>query len=171
MIIAPDADEAARAIIAKQKNLRLLLTDGLPDAHDDGLSVRNVAGGYLVQNRDNGHVDVGDVACVTKRQPAPPKWPIYYLPGRSPNTSNPTPLSMSKIGATVGIGAGQMSRLDSSRIAARKSADAAEASGAAAPLGTGLGGCLGCVFSVCRRAARRSGSRCDSNYPTGRLYS
>ena len=108
VIIAPDADEAACEIIAGKKNLRLLLSDGLPAPHDDGLSVRNVAGGYLVQNRDNGHIDVGDVACVTERQlAAPPKWPIYYLPGGSPNMSNPTPLSMSKIKPRSALGRGK----------------------------------------------------------------
>ena len=137
VIIAPDADEAARAIIAGKKNLRLLLSDGLPAPHDDGLSVRNVAGGYLVQNRDNGHIDVGDVTCVTKRQPSAAEMADLLFAWRVAKHVKSNAIVYVKDQATVGIGAGQMSRLDSSRIAARKSADAAEACGASAPLATG----------------------------------
>ena len=137
VIIAPDADEAACEIIAGKKNLRLLLSDGLPAPHDDGLSVRNVAGGYLVQNRDNGHIDVGDVACVTERQPSAAEMADLLFAWRVAKHVKSNAIVYVKDQATVGIGAGQMSRLDSSRIAARKSADAAEACGASAPLATG----------------------------------
>ena len=137
VIIAPDADEAAREIIAGKKNLRLLLSDGLPAPHDDGLSVRNVAGGYLVQNRDNGHIDVGDVTCVTKRQPSAAEMADLLFAWRVAKHVKSNAIVYVKDQATVGIGAGQMSRLDSSRIAARKSADAAEACGTSAPLATG----------------------------------
>jgi phosphoribosylaminoimidazolecarboxamide formyltransferase/IMP cyclohydrolase len=137
VIIAPDADEAACEIIAGKKNLRLLLSDGLPAPHDDGLSVRNVAGGYLVQNRDNGHIDVGNVTCVTKRQPSASEMADLLFAWRVAKHVKSNAIVYVKDQATVGIGAGQMSRLDSSRIAARKSADAAEACGASAPLATG----------------------------------
>ena len=137
VIIAPDADAAAREIIAAKKNLRLLLTGGLPEAHAAGLSVRNVAGGYLVQNRDNGHLAVGDLTCVTKRQPSDQEMADLQFAWRVAKHVKSNAIVYVKDATTVGIGAGQMSRLDSSRIAARKSADAAEASGAAAPLAEG----------------------------------
>ena len=137
VIIAPDADKAACEIIAAKKNLRLLLTDGLPAPHDDGLSVRNVAGGYLVQNRDNGHIGIDDVSCVTKRQPSAAEMQDLLFAWRVAKHVKSNAIVYVKEQATVGIGAGQMSRLDSSRIAARKSADAAEACGASAPLAEG----------------------------------
>ncbi len=137
VIIAPDADEAARGIIAAKKNLRLLLTGGLPEAHDAGLSVRNVAGGYLVQNRDNGHVAEEALRCVTKRQPSAQEMADLQFAWTVAKHVKSNAIVYAKDGATVGVGAGQMSRLDSSRIAARKSQDAAEASGTDTPLAVG----------------------------------
>ena len=137
VIIAPDADEAAREVIAAKKNLRLLLTGGLPNPQDGGLSVRNVAGGYLVQNRDNGHVAAGDLVCVTKRQPSAQEMADLRFAWVIAKHVKSNAIVYAKDGATVGVGAGQMSRLDSSRIAARKSQDAAEASGASEALAVG----------------------------------
>ena len=137
VIIAPDADEKARAIIAGKKNLRLLLTGGLPDAHATGLSVRNVAGGYLVQNRDNGHIGEEALRCVTKRQPSADEMADLQFAWTVAKHVKSNAIVYAKNGATVGVGAGQMSRLDSSRIAARKSQDAADASGADAALAVG----------------------------------
>ena len=77
MIIAPDASEEAQAIIAAKKNLRLLVTDGLPDPRARGLAVKSVAGGLLVQSRDNAVVDDLDLKVVTKRAPTRRgDWPI-----------------------------------------------------------------------------------------------
>ena len=137
VIIAPDADEAARAVIAAKKNLRLLLTGGLPDPQAGGLSVRNVAGGYLVQNRDNGHVGADDLTCVTKRQPSAQEMADLRFAWTVAKHVKSNAIVYAKDGATVGVGAGQMSRLDSSRIAARKSQDAADASGADEALAIG----------------------------------
>lgn len=137
VIIAPDADAAAQEIIAQKKNLRLLLTGGLPDAGAAGLSVRNVAGGYLLQNRDNGHVADDALRCVTKRQPSAQEMSDLRFAWTVAKHVKSNAIVYVKDGATVGIGAGQMSRLDSSRIAARKSQDAAEACGADAPLAQG----------------------------------
>ena len=137
VIIAPDADEAARAVIAAKKNLRLLLTGGLPDPQAGGLSVRNVAGGYLVQNRDNGHVGTGDLTCVTKRQPSAQEMADLRFAWTVAKHVKSNAIVYAKDGATVGVGAGQMSRLDSSRIAARKSQDAADASRASEALAVG----------------------------------
>ena len=137
VIIAPDADDAARDIIAKKKNLRLLLTGGLPDVTATGLSIRNVAGGYLVQNRDNGHLSQDDLRCVTKRQPTAQEMADLRFAWTIAKHVKSNAIVYAKDGASVGIGAGQMSRLDSSRIAARKSQDAAESCGADAPLAQG----------------------------------
>ncbi len=82
------------AIVAKKKNLRLLVTGGLPDPRAGGLVVKTVAGGLLVQSRDNGVVDDLDLKVVTKRAPTERKWPIFALPSASPNTSSRTPSSM-----------------------------------------------------------------------------
>ena len=137
VIIAPDADEAARSVIAAKKNLRLLLAGGLPDISADGLSVRNVAGGLLVQNRDAGHLAAADLTCVTKRQPSAQELEDLLFAWRVAKHVKSNAIVYVKDGATVGIGAGQMSRLDSSRIAARKSQDAAEAAGLDVPLAQG----------------------------------
>ena len=69
MIIAPEADEAAKAILARKKNLRLLLTGGMPDASASGLTFRSVSGGFLAQTRDNGRVEQQDLRVVTRRAP------------------------------------------------------------------------------------------------------
>ena len=129
VIIAPDADEAARKVIAAKKNLRLLVTGGLPDPRAEGLAVRHVAGGYLVQNSDNGHIGAGDLTCVTKRQPNEAELADLLFAWKVAKHVKSNAIIYAKDKATVGIGAGQMSRLDSSRIAARKSLDAAEAAG------------------------------------------
>ncbi len=137
VIIAPDADEAARAVIARKKNLRLLVTGGLPDPLAAGLSVRNVAGGYLFQNQDNGRVAPSALRVVTKRQPSPQELQDLLFAFRVAKHVKSNAIIYAKGGATVGIGAGQMSRLDSSRIAARKAQDAADAAGLATTLAAG----------------------------------
>ena len=137
VIIAPEADDEAREIIAAKKNLRLLLTHGLPDPLAAGLSVRSVSGGYLVQNRDNGHIGAQDVQTVTKRQPSEAEMADLLFAFRVAKHVKSNAIVYAKDGATVGIGAGQMSRLDSSRIAARKSQDAADAAGETTPLAQG----------------------------------
>lgn len=137
VIIAPDADEAARAVIARKKNLRLLVTGGLPDPLAAGLSVRNVAGGYLFQNQDNGRVDPSALRVVTKRQPSAQEMQDLLFAFRVAKHVKSNAIIYAKDGATVGMGAGQMSRLDSSRIAARKAQDAAEAAGLATTLAAG----------------------------------
>ncbi|MCP4185736.1 MAG: bifunctional phosphoribosylaminoimidazolecarboxamide formyltransferase/IMP cyclohydrolase [Hyphomicrobiales bacterium] len=130
VIIAPDATEEARAIIAQKKNLRLLLTDGLADVRSDGISAKTVSGGLLVQSRDNGNVDDLELKVVTKRQPTADELADLKFAFRVCKHVKSNAIIYVKDGATVGIGAGQMSRVDSSRIAARKAVDAAGAGGA-----------------------------------------
>jgi phosphoribosylaminoimidazolecarboxamide formyltransferase/IMP cyclohydrolase len=137
VIIAPDADDAAKAAIGAKKNLRLLLTGGLPDPAAGGMTLKSLAGGYLLQSRDAGRIGAGDVQVVTKRQPSEQEMADLLLAFRICKHVKSNAIIYVKDGATVGIGAGQMSRVDSARIAARKSEDAAEAAGLSEALAKG----------------------------------
>ncbi len=137
VIIAPEATEEAIALVAKKKNLRLLLTGGLSDPRAKGLFVKTVSGGLLVQDRDNGIVDDLDLKVVTKRAPSDQELADLKMAFRVGKHVKSNAIVYVKDGATVGIGAGQMSRVDSARIAARKAEDAAEAAGLAEPLTKG----------------------------------
>ena len=129
VVIAPGATDEARAIFAKKKNLRLLVAGSLPDPAAPGMTVRSVAGGYLLQGRDNGHVAQADLKVVTKRAPSAREMDDLLFAFTVGKHVKSNAIVYVKDGATVGIGAGQMSRVDSARIAARKSQDAAEAAG------------------------------------------
>lgn len=137
VIIAPGATDEAAAIVAAKKNLRLLVTGGLPDPRSPGTTVKSVAGGMLVQGRDNAVVDELELKVVTKRAPTPAEMADLKFASRVAKHVKSNAIVYAKDGATVGIGAGQMSRVDSSRIAARKALDAAEAAGMAEPLTKG----------------------------------
>ncbi|MDX8465571.1 bifunctional phosphoribosylaminoimidazolecarboxamide formyltransferase/IMP cyclohydrolase [Mesorhizobium sp. VK23B] len=137
VIIAPDATDEATAIVAAKKNLRLLVTGGLPDPRAAGTIAKSVAGGLLVQSRDNAVVDDLELKVVTKRAPTPAEMADLKFAFRVAKHVKSNAIVYAKDGATVGIGAGQMSRVDSSRIAARKALDAAEAAGLAEPLTKG----------------------------------
>ncbi|TPL93479.1 bifunctional phosphoribosylaminoimidazolecarboxamide formyltransferase/IMP cyclohydrolase [Mesorhizobium sp. B2-3-12] len=137
VIIAPDATDEAAAIIAAKKNLRLLVTGGLPDPRAPGTTVKSVSGGLLVQGRDNAVVDDLDLRVVTKRAPTPAEMADLKFAFRVAKHVKSNAIVYAKDGATVGIGAGQMSRVDSSRIAARKALDAAETAGHPEPLTKG----------------------------------
>ncbi len=130
VIIAPSASDEAAAIVAAKKNLRLLVTDGMPDPKAPGMAVKSVSGGLLVQSRDNGCVAAGDLKVVTKRRPTEAELADLLFAFSVAKHVKSNAIVYVKNGATVGIGAGQMSRVDSSRIAARKALDAAEAAGA-----------------------------------------
>ncbi len=129
VIIAPDADEAARAILARKRNLRLLLTGGLPNPGAPGMTFRSVAGGFLAQSRDAGRIGPGDVQVVTRRAPTAAELEDLIFAFRVCKHVKSNAIVYAKAGATVGIGAGQMSRVDSARIAAWKSEEAAKAIG------------------------------------------
>src|SRR5690606_23981374 len=124
VIVAPDATEEAQKIIGMKKNLRLLLTGGLADPKAEGLTVRSVAGGLLVQGRDNRNVEDADWRVVTKRQPTPAESEDLRTAMKVAKHVKSNAIIYVKDGATVGIGAGQMSRVDSTRVAHRKSVDA-----------------------------------------------
>jgi len=128
VIIAPDADDAAKAILAKKKNLRLLLTGRLPDPRAEGWVLRSLSGGYLVQSRDKS-VTEGDLKIVTKRLPTKTELADLMFAFTVCKHVKSNAIVYAKGRATVGIGAGQMSRVDSARIAVGKAAEAAKAAG------------------------------------------
>jgi phosphoribosylaminoimidazolecarboxamide formyltransferase / IMP cyclohydrolase len=133
VIIAPDATEEAIAIVGAKKNLRLLIAGGLPDPRAKGLTAKTVAGGLLVQSRDNAVVDDMDLKPVTKRAPSNAELRDLRFAFRVAKHVKSNTIVYAKDSATVGIGAGQMSRVDSARIAARKAQDAAQAAGLKEP--------------------------------------
>jgi phosphoribosylaminoimidazolecarboxamide formyltransferase/IMP cyclohydrolase len=137
VIIAPDATDEAAAIVGAKKNLRLLLAGGLPDPRAPGLTVKSVAGGLLAQSRDNAVVDEMQIKVVTKRAPSAAELDDLRFAFRVAKHVKSNTIVYAKDRATVGIGAGQMSRVDAARIAALKAADAAKAAGAAEPLTKG----------------------------------
>ncbi|RED38707.1 IMP cyclohydrolase /phosphoribosylaminoimidazolecarboxamide formyltransferase [Rhodopseudomonas thermotolerans] len=137
VIIAPDATEEAIAIVAAKKNLRLLLAGALPDPRANGLTYKTVAGGLLVQSRDNAVVDDMALKVVTKRQPTEAELRDLKFAFRVGKHVKSNTIIYAKDLATVGIGAGQMSRVDSARIAARKAQDAAAELKLAAPMTKG----------------------------------
>jgi len=129
VIIAPDASEEGIAIVGAKKNLRLLIAGGLPDPRAAGMIVKSVAGGLLVQSRDNAVVDDMALKVVTKRPPTNAELTDLAFAFRVAKHVKSNTIVYAKDRATVGIGAGQMSRIDSARIAARKAEDAAKAAG------------------------------------------
>ncbi len=129
VIIAPDASEEAKEIISAKRNLRLLLTDGLPDPVGPGTLVRSVAGGLLVQDRDSGRVMPSDFKVVTKRAPTDAELRDLVFAFRVCKHVKSNAIVLAKDSATVGIGAGQMSRVDAAFIAARKAEEAGKAAG------------------------------------------
>ena len=137
VIIAPDVTAEAAAIVGAKKNLRLLLAGGLPDPRAPGLTVKSVAGGLLAQSRDNAVVDEMQIAVVTKRAPSAAELEDLRFAFRVAKHVKSNTIVYAKDRATVGIGAGQMSRVDAARIAARKAADAAAAAGLTEPLTKG----------------------------------
>ena len=137
VIIAPDATDEAIAIVGKRKNLRLLLAGQLPDPRAAGLTAKTVAGGLLVQSRDNAVVDDMALNVVTRRAPTEAELHDLKFAFRVAKHVKSNTIIYAKDLATVGIGAGQMSRVDSARIAARKAQDAANELKLAEPLTRG----------------------------------
>jgi phosphoribosylaminoimidazolecarboxamide formyltransferase / IMP cyclohydrolase len=137
VIIAPDASDEARAIVAARKSLRLLIAGALPEPSAPGLTARTIAGGLLVQTRDNGLIEEADLRIVTKRAPSEAELADLLFAWRVAKHVKSNAIVYAKNGATAGIGAGQMSRVDSAFVAARKATEAAKAAGLAEPLTKG----------------------------------
>ena len=137
VVIAPGASDEARAIFAAKKNLRLLTTNGLADPSAVALAVKQVSGGFLVQDKDVGRITADDLQVVTKRQPSAQELADMLFAWTVAKHVKSNAILYVKDGATVGVGAGQMSRVDSTRIAARKARDMAQVMGLPAPLTQG----------------------------------
>ncbi len=133
VVVAPGADEAARGAFAAKRNLRLLLVDDLPDPRRAGLIVRPIAGGLLAQSRDAGAVDRAALKVVTRRAPDERELADALFAWTVARHVKSNAIVFAKDGATAGIGAGQMNRRDSARIAAMRAREAAETAGWAAP--------------------------------------
>jgi phosphoribosylaminoimidazolecarboxamide formyltransferase/IMP cyclohydrolase len=133
VVIAPDADAEARAVFAAKKNLRLLLTGPLADPARPGLMIKSIAGGLLVQLRDNGRISREQLRIVTKRAPTSQELSDCLFAWKVAKHVKSNAIVYAKDGVTAGVGAGQMNRLESARIAAWKARDAAEKGGWGAP--------------------------------------
>jgi phosphoribosylaminoimidazolecarboxamide formyltransferase/IMP cyclohydrolase len=129
VVVAPDAEDDAKAIFAKKKNLRLLLTGELPDPRRGGQTMAVITGGLLMQDRDNGMVARDELKCVTKRQPTDQELADCLFAWTVAKHVKSNAIVYAKDGVTAGIGAGQMNRRDSARIAAIRAKEAAEANG------------------------------------------
>ena len=129
VVVAPDADDAAKAAFARKKNLRLLLTGSLPDPGRGGQALAVIAGGLLVQDRDKGRVSRDQLRCVTRRPPSERELEDCLFAWTVAKHVKSNAIVYAKDGATTGIGAGQMNRRDSARIAAMKAVEAAETNG------------------------------------------
>ena len=132
VIVAPDADQAAKELLAKKPNLRLLLTGSLPNPASHGMTLRSLAGGYLMQTRDD-RLTSGELKVVTKRKPSDAESADLIFGFTVAKHVKSNTIVYAKDGATVGVGAGQMSRIDSARLAVRKAEEVAREAGHAEP--------------------------------------
>ena len=133
VVIAPEADEAARAILAEKPNLRLLTTGAMPDAGSDAVKIKSVSGGFLAQSRDSGMITADDIRIVTRAQPDERQLADLMFAWRVVKHVKSNAIVFARERCTVGVGAGQMSRVDSARIAAQKARDTAAHHGWDAP--------------------------------------
>src|SRR5262245_25922318 len=133
VIIAPGIKPEARAALGQKQNLRVLDAGAMPDPAAPGTVLRAVSGGWLLQTRDNGRLIAADVKTVTKRGPSSSELGDLLFAFRVAKHVKSNAIVYAKDGATVGVGAGQMSRVDSSRIAAWKAREAGEAAGEKTP--------------------------------------
>lgn len=137
VVIAPEADDDAIALFASKKNVRLLLTGGLPDPGAPGLNIRTLAGGFLVQDRDGARLNPSDLRVVTRRAPTQAEMADLLFAFTVCKHVKSNAIVYAKAGQTIGIGAGQMNRRDSARIAALRAHEAGEAAGLGAAITQG----------------------------------
>ena len=133
VVIVPDASEEAKAILAAKPNLRLMLTGAMPDPQAGGLKLKSVSGGFLAQSRDNGHITEADINIVTRAKPDAGQLADMMFAWRVAKHVKSNAIVFVKDSVTAGVGAGQMSRVDSARIAAQKARDMAAHHGWDAP--------------------------------------
>jgi phosphoribosylaminoimidazolecarboxamide formyltransferase / IMP cyclohydrolase len=129
VVIAPSLLPEAEAALKRRTALRVLVAGGMPDPAAPGVALRSLAGGYLLQSRDNGQVGAAQLKTVTKRAPTNQEVADLLFAFRVAKHVKSNAIVYAKSGATVGIGAGQMSRVDSARMAAWKAAEAGKAAG------------------------------------------
>jgi len=129
VVIAPSVSAEAREVFAAKKNVRLLECGPLPDPRRAGFAMKTIAGGMLIQGRDNGAVSASDLETVTKRAPSEQELKDCLFAWTVARHVKSNAIVYAKDGATAGIGAGQMNRRDSARIAAIKAKEAAETHG------------------------------------------
>ena len=137
VVVAPGFQPAAVDVLASKKNVRVLEIGALPDSASPGMTMKPIAGGFLLQNRDNGRISASELKVVTRREPDAREIDDLLFAFTVCKHVKSNAIVYVRDGATVGIGAGQMSRVDSSRIAARKGLEAAEAAGLDKPLTEG----------------------------------
>ncbi len=125
VVIAPDASDDARAMMVTKPNLRLLLTGKMPDRGNNAIKIKSVAGGFLAQSRDNGIISVDDLRFVTKRKPTESEIKDMLFAWKVTKHVKSNAVVIVKNGSTVGVGAGQMSRVDAAHIAVHKASDIA----------------------------------------------
>ncbi len=169
VIIAPDADEAAKAVLGRKKSLRLLLTGGLPDPADGGLTLRSLAGGFLAQTRDTGRITASDLKVVTRRSPTDSELADLLFAFRVCKHVKSNAIVYAKAGATVGIGAGQPNRVELSahcRLEKRGSRQGRRPAGA---LDRGQCRGIGRLLPVRRRAGGGDCGGGDGGHPAGRV--
>jgi phosphoribosylaminoimidazolecarboxamide formyltransferase/IMP cyclohydrolase len=118
VIIAPEITEGAKTLLAKKKNLRVLTTGGLPDPTEAGITFKSLAGGFLLQTRDAGRVLPEGLKIVTARAPTQKERADMLFAFRVAKHVKSNAIVYAKNLATLGVGAGQMNRVDSARIAA-----------------------------------------------------
>lgn len=162
VVIAPDADADALAVFAGKKNLRLLLTGGLPDPHALGATFRSVTGGFLVQGRDTARITAADLRIVTRRAPTEAQIADMLFAFTVAKHVKSNAIVYAKDGRTAGVGAGQMNRRDSARIAALRAREAAEAAGLPGSLADGSACASDAFFRSrmgCSRRSRRGPPR------------
>jgi phosphoribosylaminoimidazolecarboxamide formyltransferase / IMP cyclohydrolase len=129
VILAPGADDDALSILSAKKNLRLLLLPTMPNPKSTSIIVKSIAGGLLTQSRDAETLNATSLKVVTKRAPTEQEMKDLLFAWAVAKHVKSNAIVFAKDGCTTGIGAGQMSRIDSTRIAVSKSLDAAKAQG------------------------------------------
>ena len=169
VVIAPAIEPAAAELLAAKKNLRVLAAGSLPDPAAPGLSLKTLAGGFLAQSRDNGRLKKSDLRVVTKRPPTAGEIADMLFAFAVAKHVKSNAIVYAKDEATVGIGAGQMSRVDSSRIAAWKAKRSGRGRGRRGEPDQGFRRRLRCLLPLRRRPARRRRGRRHRGDPTRRL--
>jgi phosphoribosylaminoimidazolecarboxamide formyltransferase/IMP cyclohydrolase len=120
VVIAPAVDDMAAEVLAKKRRMRLLVTGGMPDPKAPGMNIRSIPGGFLMQERDRQLATAESLRVVTKRAPSPAEIADLLFADIVAKHVKSNAIVFAKDGATVGIGAGQPSRVDSVKIAAAK---------------------------------------------------